>query len=298
MFLVAGCGKERASRAEATDHHAEANVLRQPAVATPPLGTAGSTANPGTLEILTVLSVEQEVDLLAQHDGVVSEIAQEEGSLVDKGTVLARLDDREIQTKLDRARADLLVAENNVKYNEAELKAKEAAYRRAQEMRNLGLGSQAELEEAEFKAQGAKYDLASLKAIVQRTHADIHMLELELEQMRIAAPFAGVVARRYIRSGQQLSRNDKCFRLSQLAPLRVQFLVPETAQHPVVGQSVRVGLVTDRRRVYTARVQRVSPVVDASSGSYDVTAMLEDPDLGALRPGMSVQVLWPASATR
>jgi membrane fusion protein (multidrug efflux system) len=294
-FLVAGCGKERSGRAEATDHHAEASTLRQPAVDTPPSEAAASTANPGALEILSVLSVEQEVDLLAQHDGVVSEIAQEEGSPVDKGTVLARLDDREIQTKLDRARADLLVAENNVKYNEAELKAKEAAYRRAQEMSKLGLGSQAELEEAEFKAQGAKYDLESLKAIVQRAHVDIHMLELELEQMRITAPFAGVVARRYIRSGQQLSRNDKCFRLSQLAPLRVQFLVPETAEHPVLGQSVGVGLMTGSRRVYRARLQHVSPVVDPASGSYDVTAVLEDPDSGALRPGMSVRVLWPAS---
>lgn len=297
MLVVAGCGKDRAGQAEATDHHTGTNGLSQAAVDSPPVKPATSTANSGTLEILTVLSVEQEVDLLAQHDGVVSEIARDEGSQVDRGAVLARLDDREIQTKLKRAGAELLVAENNVRYNEAELKAKEAAYRRAQEMRKLGLGSQAVLEEAEFKAQGAKYDLESLKAVVQRTQADIQMLQLELEQMRIAAPFAGVLARRYIRSGQQLSRNDKCFRLSQLAPLRVQFLVPETAGRPVVGRSVRVGLVTGGR-AYAARVQRVSPVVDAASGSYGVTAVLAGSDSGALRPGMSVRVLWPVSTSR
>jgi len=298
VVLAAGCGKEQASKLEATDRPTGTNAPGQPAVEKPRVKSGGSTANPGTLEILSVLSVEQEIDVLAQHDGVVGEIACDEGSQVGKGAVLARLDDREIQTKLERARADLLVAENNVKYNEAELKAKEAAYRRAQEMRSLGLGSQAELEEAEFKAQGAKYDLESLKAIVQRTHADIRMLELELEQTRITAPFAGVVARRYIRAGQQLSRNDKCFRLSQLSPLRVQFLVPETAGRPVEGQTVRVESVIGSRRVYKARIQRVSPVVDAASGSYDVTALLVGTDLGALRPRMSVRVLWPASTSR
>jgi len=297
VLLATGCGKEQASKLEATDRPAATSALGQPAVEKPTVTSRGSTTNPGTLEILSVLSVEQELDVLAQHEGVVSEIACDEGSQVGKGAVLAHLDDREIQTKLQRARADLLVAENNVKYNEAELKAKEAAYRRAQEMRSLGLGSQAELEEAEFKAQGAKYDLESLKAIVQRTHADIHMLELELEQTRITAPFAGVVARRYIRAGQQLTRNDKCFRLSQLSPLRVQFLVPETAGRPVVGRTVRIESMIGNRRVYKAQIQRVSPVVDAASGSYEVTAVLVGTDLGALRPGMSVQVLWPASAS-
>ena len=297
VLLAAACGKEQASKLEATDRPAGVNALGQPAVEKPTVKSGGSTANPGTLEILSVLSVEQEIDVLAQHDGVVDEIACDEGSQVGKGAVLAHLDDREIQTKLERARADLLVAENNVKYNEAELKAKETAYRRAQEMRSLGLGSQAALEEAEFKAQGAKYDLESLKAIVQRTHADIHMLELELEQTRITAPFAGVVARRYIRAGQQLTRNDKCFRLSQLSPLRVQFLVPETAGRPVVGRTVRIESMIGNRRVYKAQIQRVSPVVDAASGSYEVTAVLVGTDLGALRPGMSVQVLWPASAS-
>jgi membrane fusion protein, multidrug efflux system len=298
VLLVAGCAKDQAGKSEAADHSAGTNAFTQPPADTSTVKPTAPITNPGVLEILSVLSVEEDVDLLAQHDGVVSEIARDEGSQVDKGTVLARLDDREIQAKLDHARADLLVAENNVKYNEAELKAKEAAYRRAQEMRKLGLGSQAELEEAEFKAQGAKYDLESLKAVVQRTHADIRMMELELEQTRIAAPFAGAVARRYIRAGQQLSRNDKCFRLSQLSPLRVQFLVPETAGRPAAGQSVRIRPLTDSRRTYAARVQRVSPVIDAASGSYDVTAALAGSDLGALRPGMSVRVLWAVSTSR
>ncbi len=252
------------------------------------------------LEILSVLSVEHEVDLLSQRDGVVTEILRDEGNQVAKGTVLAQLDDRDLLAKLDRARADLDVAHSNVKYNEAEMKAKQAAHRRAQEMRKLGLNSDADLEEAEFKAKGAEYDLESWQAVVERTKADIRVLELELEKTRLRAPFSGVVARRYIRLGQNVLKDEKCFRLSQLAPLQVRFLVPETAgRPPKPGERVEVTPVGDRQSVRLASIVKVSPTVDAASGSYDVTATLTGSNLSELRPGMSVRVLWrPASPKR
>jgi multidrug efflux pump subunit AcrA (membrane-fusion protein) len=49
----------------------------------------------------------------------------------------------------------------------------------------------------------------------------------------------------------------------------------------------------DSAREYDARVQRVSPTIDAASGSYDVTAQLTGAGLDQLRPGMAVKVLWP-----
>lgn len=249
------------------------------------------------LEILSVLSVEHEVDVLAQRDGIVEEILRDQGARVKKGTVLARLDDRELLARVDRARAELEVAQSNVKYNEAEVKARKAAHRRAQEMRKLGLNSDADLEEAEFRAQGAEFDLESWRAVVDRTRADLRVLELELEKTGIRAPFGGVVARRYIRPGQYVLKDDKCFRLSQLSPLQVRFLVPETATRlPQQGERVNVVPVSDSQRVYVARIRRVSPVVDAASGSYDVTAVLAGEDLSGLRPGMAVRVLWGAAA--
>lgn len=286
-LAAAGCGGESGTKAAPP-----AKPAPTPAPAATP-----TPAEPDTLEILSVLSVEHEVDLLAQRDGVVVEILQDQGARVDKGTVLGRLDDRDLQAKLDRARADLAVAQNNVKYNEAEAKARQAAYRRAQEMRKLGLNSDADLEEAEFKAQGALYDLEGWKAVVERTRADIRILEIDLEKTRLRAPFSGVVARRYIRSGQSVAKDEKCFRLSQLAPLQVQFLVPETAgRRPRPGEPVNVTPVSDSQRIYTARIQNVSPTVDAASGSYDVTAQLVDRDVSDLRPGMSVRVLWRKAA--
>ena len=266
----------------------------QPAAPAP---TPAAAAPSDTLEILSVLSVEREVDLMAQRDGVVEEILYDQGARVEKGTVLARLDDRELRAQLDRARADLESAQNDVKYNEAELKANQAAYRRAQEMHKLGLSSDAELEEKEFKATGSGHDLAGARARLDRSQAELRLLELELEKTGIRAPFGGVVSLRYIRPGQTVTKDEKCFRLSQLAPLQVQFLVPEiAARRPRAGELVNVAPMGDTQRVYVARIQRVSPTVDPASGSYDVTAVLTGSDLAELRPGMAVKVLWGGSA--
>lgn len=282
-LTLAACGSDSSTKAQSAPRPAA------PAPSTPRAAASGQ-------EILSVLSVEHEVDVLAERDGVVVEILQDEGAHVSKGTVLARLDDRHLQAELDQARASLSVAENNVKYNEAELKARQAAYRRAQEMNKLGLNSQAELEEAEFRAQGAEYDLASWHAVVDRTRAEIRKLDIDMEKTRLRAPFGGVVARRYARLGQNVIKDDKCFRVSELNPLQVRFLVPETAgRRPRTGEIVNVVAVSDSQRVYPARITMVSPTVDPGSGSYDVTARLTGSDLGELRPGMSVKVLWEAA---
>jgi membrane fusion protein (multidrug efflux system) len=163
-------------------------------------------------------------------------------------------------------------------------------------MRKYGLKSDADVEEAEFRATGAQHDLESWRAVVDRSQAEIRLAELEVEKTRISAPFGGVVTRRYIRLGQSLLKDEKCFRLSELAPLRVRFLVPETAAvRPETGMLVKLSLVSDSQRTFVASVQKVSPTVDPASGSYEVTAHLRAPDLRNLRPGMAVRVLWPAT---
>jgi RND family efflux transporter MFP subunit len=247
------------------------------------------------LEILSVLSVEHSVELLAQTDGIVKEINDDQNSWVQPGAVLARLDDRELLAKLDRARAGLEIARNNLKYQQAETQAKDAAYHRQLELRKYGLSSQAAEEEAEFLSKGAHYDVDSYTATVKEKEAEIHELEVGLEKTRILAPFEGCITQRSIRLGQTVVKNDPCFRLSQLAPLQVRFLVPEASgKAPQLGDRIRVVPVGDSSHEYEAEVKSLSPTIDPASMSYDVTGQLTRPDLKRLRPGLAVKVLWPA----
>jgi RND family efflux transporter MFP subunit len=245
-------------------------------------------------DILSILTVEHQVDLTSQRDGVVTSVLKDEGNAVKTGDILGHLDDRSLQQELIKARDDLKVTENNLQYKAAELKAKGAAYRRQQLLREDGLSSQADLEQAEFEAKGAEYDMHGYEALVESGKAEIHRLEIEIDQTVLRAPFSGVVVRRYIREGQAISKGDKCFRISQLYPLQVRFQVSELAgPRPVAGAPVSLVLLDGSNRPLNAKVVKVSPTVDPSSDSYDVVAQLNGPGLENLRPGMAVRVGWP-----
>ncbi len=262
-----------------------------------PSASAPADARPGDAgEILSVLSVEHQVDVATERDGAVQSIARDEGSTVKAGEILGQLDDRALQMELVKAHDDLRVSQNNVKFKEAELKAKGAAYKRQQQLREYGLSSEADLEAAEFQAKAAEYDLHGWEALVESGQAQIRQIEIQIDQTHIRAPFSGVVVRRYIRQGETLAKGDKCFRVSQLAPLQVQFQIPESsARRPQRGAAVAVSLVGDSTRALAARIVKISPTVDPASDSYDVVAQLTGTRISDLLPGMAVRVKWPTA---
>jgi RND family efflux transporter MFP subunit len=287
--LVSGCDKSVASSSnDATQPRANAAPPAPPSASAKPI-------EPG--DILSVLTVEHQVDLSTQRDGTVTSVTKDEGSVVKSGDILGQLDDRSLQQELIKARDDLKVTQNNLQYKGAELKAKAAAYRRQQQLREAGLSSQADLEAAEFEAKGAEYDMHGYEALVESGQAEIHRLEIEIDQTVLRAPFSGVVVRRYVREGQAIVKGDKCFRVSQLYPLQVQFQISELASpRPVLGAPVNLILLGGTSRVLNAKVVKVSPTVDPSSDSYDVVAQLTGAGISDLRPGMAVRVGWPGTS--
>jgi membrane fusion protein (multidrug efflux system) len=294
-MVAAGCGD---SSAVSPAHAGSPDSSSRPVASAATLSDANSLSPSGANhDVLSVLSVEHQVDLATARDGVVVSIARDEGSTVNKGDILGQLDDRTLQIELVKARDDLQIAQNNVKYKQAELKAKGAALARQQQLLASGLSSQADLEQADFEAKAAEFDMHGWEATAESGQEEINRLQIELDQTRLRAPFAGAVVVRYVREGQQVAKGDKCFRVSQLAPLQVQFQIPESAaRRPAQGAPVGLVLVSDPARALSARVVKISPVVDPSSDSYNVTAELTGKGLSDLRPGMAVRVVWPAAA--
>ncbi|MGH9734163.1 MAG: efflux RND transporter periplasmic adaptor subunit [Candidatus Acidiferrales bacterium] len=266
------------------------------AVATP--AASRPTPNmPGSTDILSVLSVEHQVDVAAERDGRVLSIARDEGNAVRAGDVLAQFDDSDLQMELIKARDDLRVSQNNLQYKAAELKAKTAALHRQQELRHYGLSSEADLEQAEFEAKGAEYDLHGWEALVQSGEAAVREIQIEVDRMRVHAPFPGVVVSRYIRQGDTVKKGDKCFRVSQLAPLEVRFQIPESSpRRPERGAPVTLSIISDPARQLKARIIKISPTIDPASDSYDVVALLTAGRHPGLLPGMAVRVQWPAAS--
>jgi len=238
--------------------------------------------------------VENEVDVTAQRDGILAKIMAEPGTAVKKGQLLAMLDDRQISADLEAARAKTRSTENDLRNWEAEAKVLEVDYARAQKLWEAQIIPKEQLDHAKFKAESDQWDVKRVSELLQNARASEQSLELELEKTHVAAPFDGIVARRYVRAGQSVVKNDRLFWVTAVAPLRIRVTLPEKYLGKVhAGTRVSVTAAeTSDAHSYRAKVIQVSPVVDPSSDTIEILAELTGNTAG-LRPGMRADLHLP-----
>ena len=235
------------------------------------------------------LVVENQVDVAAQRAGIVARLLADAGQRVSKGQLLAQLDDRQLMAERDAAAADVKAYEANLNNWMAETKVLESDYSRDQQLWKYQLITAQQLDHSKLKVDAAKFQITRDQENVVFAKAKLRAAEAELEKTRIVAPFAGVVARRYVRQGQDVAANDRIFWVTETAPMRVDFTLPqEFVGHLKVGDTVQVNAAGAAER-HAAKVTLVSPVVDPSSGMFEVRAQLSGKPENLL-PGMTVNV--------
>lgn len=236
------------------------------------------------------LLVENQVDLAAQRPGVVIKILADVGQSVRQGQLLASLDDRQLLAQRDAAQASLNSAQADLQDWQAETKVAEADFRRADAMYKAQLNTQEQLEHSRYKWEGSKFEVEKGKQTLLHAQASLQAASLELEKARIRAPFDGVVARRYVRLGQEIAAGDRLFWISAVRPLQVKFTLPEKFISQVKrGQVLNVTCADAGDATHQAKVLQVSPVVDPSSGTFEVLAQIIHPT-SSLRPGMTASI--------
>jgi len=234
--------------------------------------------------------VENQVDVQAQREGIVSQVFGDTGTAVRKGQLLALLDNRQLGAEKEAARARMRSSQADEKNWEAESKVAEVDLERAEEMWKSQLITKQALDHARYKVVSGKYEAEREHESARNAEAMLQSLELEIEKTRIVAPFEGVVGRRYVRAGQKVAVGDRLFWVTATGPLRVKFTLPERFLGRIKnGQQVEVSAAIAENQKHMARVIQVSPVVDAASGTIEVLAELIGP-AGNWRPGMAANI--------
>jgi len=284
---LAGCGeqKENASTAQAAAAPEKNSTV---AASKPPAETSAA-----ELSVTAPLVVEHQVDVTAQRDGIVRKISVDTGTRVGASTVLARLDDRQLEANLEAARAKTRSIAADLKNWQAEAQVLQADYIRAQRLYAEKLIADEQLQHAKYKAESDQWDIVRVTEQLNTAKQEEHSLELELEKTRVMAPFGGLVARRYVREGQSVAKGDRLFWVTEEGPLRVRFTLPERFISRVKkGQLMPLTVPDLAAAKHAVKVVEMSPVVDPSSGTIEVLAELVGAR-GELRPGMSVAVHVP-----
>jgi RND family efflux transporter MFP subunit len=238
--------------------------------------------------------VENQVDVNAQREGVVAQIVAETGVPVKRGQLLAQLDDRQLSADLEAARAKTRSIAFDLKNWEAEAKVLEADYARARKLWDAQVITKEQLEHAQYKAESDQWDVKRVEELLINAQNTERSLELEVEKTHIRAPFDGVVARRYVRAGESVIRDQRLFWVTAVAPMRIRVTLPARfIGHIKPGSVASVSAAEGSAGAEChAKVLQVSPVVDPSSDTIEVLAELSGPTSG-LRPGMRASVRFP-----
>jgi len=126
-----------------------------------------------------------------------------------------------------------------------------------------------------YKVESDQWDVLRVKEQLNTAKEEENSLQLEVEKTRIAAPFSGLVARRYVREGQSVSKGDRLFWVTAEAPLLMRFTLPERYFGRVRRlQQFEITSPDVPGEKHQSRVKEISPVIDPSSGTFEVLVEL------------------------
>jgi RND family efflux transporter MFP subunit len=225
----------------------------------------------------------QRVELRARVAGPVEAVLFREGEIVRAGQPLFRIDPRPFEAAVDRARAELQLAE-----------ARERLARGEAERARLLLGEQAlALEEAERRGSAH----AEARARVAAAQAALQAASLEREFTTVVAPITGRIGRAQVTAGNFVAAGGQPLAtLTGVAPLHVWFdvadagLVAELAsQRQAAGRHAKIIDPRSAALLATAPIDFIDHEVAAQAATLRVRARIAQPP-PQLLPGQFVRV--------
>jgi membrane fusion protein (multidrug efflux system) len=200
------------------------------------------------------------VELHPEISGRIVYLNVPEGARVAKGTVIARINDADLQAQLEKSKAQLELYQKT-----------EERERKLLEINGIN---------------EADYDLAVSN--VNSTKADIDYTQAQLDKTIIRAPFDGVVGLRQVSPGAYVTPANIIATVQQLDKTKVDFTLPE--QYSMVvhkGSLVDIQLDAQNNARRKGLIVATEPQINLSSRNLKVRALLQD---GVAHPGSFVKV--------
>jgi len=234
---------------------------------TPPPETVSSITVQGqewetTIRAVGSLEAVQGVMMASELAGRVTEIAFEPGGLVRAGDLLVQLD---------------------ILSEKAQLKAAEAAAALAK----INFDRQAKLLDKNIIAH-ADFDAA--EASCEEAMAQVDAIRATINKKTIRAPFAGRLGIRLVNLGQIVNDGEPIVTLQSLAPIFVNFLLPQQELSRVKkGYTVRLTSNVTAGRSITGTITTINPEIDSATRNFRLQATVTNSE-ELLRPGMYAEV--------
>lgn len=262
------------------------------------------------------------VEVKSKASGIVTRLDTDINAHVQKGQVLAQLDQQEILDQVAAQKAQLAAAESNaraaaasIEYDKVNAQAPDLpmykhTYDRAQQMSAQGVVSQQALDDAQQKYLSASNTrdkavaqitvdnskLRQAQAQVAQAQASLKQLEEQLGYTTITSPMDGVILSRDVEKGDAVSSilvlgstATLVMTIGDIRQVYVQGKVDESDIGKVyLGQTARIKVESFKDKTFLGKVTRIAPlgVEKDNVTTFEVRVSIDNPG-GELKANMT-----------
>jgi membrane fusion protein, multidrug efflux system len=238
-------------------------------------GAAGAKPPPLTVDALVIagesISADIEVpgtilpnettEIHPEVSGRVVQLNLREGGFVNKGILLAKLYDGDLQAQLKKLQVQLKIAE-------------QTEDRQNQLLKIQGISQQ-------------DYDLSLLQ--VNNIKADMEIMRTSISKTEIRAPFSGKLGLKNISPGAYITPATNITSISQVSRLKLQFTVPERYSAQIKnGQAIQF-TIDGSSKIFSANVSAAEVAIEEANRSLAIRSIIKGQD-GLLVPGAFARV--------
>jgi len=287
-FLLVYASRSRANHTLAEQAH----EIAEPVV---DIVAVSDDAGGGSLTLPAETAAWYESTIYARVSGYVAKWYVNIGDHVDAGELLASIDTPELDAELAAAKAQLQVAQAQVRVKATAADLARTTYARWRDSPR-GVVSEQEREDKKAGDASAEAQLEAARAQVSLDRADVVRLSALQQFKRVTAPYAGTITQRHIDIGDLVtagssSNNTSMYRMIQDDPMRVFVDIPQSAAPDLmrVGVPARISAFGSSASVIKGTIARTSDAIDPQARTFRAELDIPNPER-RLVPGQYVQV--------
>ena len=241
------------------------------------------------------------VDVGAQVSGQLEKLYVEVGDKVEANQLLAEIDARTQESRVQASRAALGALEAQIASRQASLDLSRANAQRQERLRAANATSQQDYDTATANLASAEANYRQLQRQIEQSRSTLNSEETALEFTRIYAPMAGTVVSIEMNEGRTLNANQQAPTILRIADLSIMTVQAEISEADIgnlrIGMDIYFTTLSGGQRRWRGSLRQIlpTPVIENNVVLYTGLFDVENSD-GTLLPEMTAQVFFITAA--
>jgi RND family efflux transporter MFP subunit len=230
------------------------------------------------------------VEAVPKVAGRLEAVSVRLGDRVNRGQIIAKVEDREIQEQVKQAQASYDVSQATIRQREADLKLAQTNLDRSRNLYERQLIPKQTFDDTDARYQAALAQLDLAKAQFAQAQARLDELKINLSNTNITSPVSGFIGKRALDPGAWVTPNSSFISVVDIGVVRlVANIVEKDVRRITQGLPADVAVDAYPGEKFGGRVAHISPVLDPATRTGQIEVEIANPNF-RLKPGMYAKV--------